>query len=211
LNLASTPPTLTDAEKLAIAFAEEFFYGIMPETSSHPQSRLVFQWPIHKKSDMAEHRLLVIIRAIRKAGFLTIGSFLAALFQDKYSEASLCTSVASLLRRQEKDPAHHPVAIVQLIFRHSKSQEWNSPGFAQEPSFSLPRHALRPSLRLDCNLVPLGSNSARNGLTDWALKIILARVDIEANGLVHPEHGFVCLPKMEAWSWQKILSVWSML
>ncbi|KAJ7803474.1 hypothetical protein B0H14DRAFT_2613252 [Mycena olivaceomarginata] len=199
LNLASTPPTLTNAEKLAIAFVGEFFNGIMPETSSRPQSRLVFQWPIHKKSVMAEHRLLVIIRAIRKAGFPTIGSFLAALFQDKYSEASLCTSVASFLRGQEKDPAHHPVAIVQLIFRHSKSQEWNSPGVAQEPSFSLPRHALRPSLRLDCSLVPPGSNSTRNGLTDWALKSF-------SRGLIRPEHGFVRLPKMEAWSWQKILS-----
>ncbi|KAF8193518.1 hypothetical protein K438DRAFT_1589343 [Mycena galopus ATCC 62051] len=208
---AANAQPLTDAEKLAIAFGKEFFYGILPGTSgsSFQQSRIVFQWPIIDVTN--EDRLLVVIRAIRRAGFPTIGSFLAALFGRRYTKhTSVSTSIASFLQGKEGNSAHHPVAIVDLIFHHVKSQLWIA-RIAQEPSFALPRHALRPSLRMKSNLDPPGSNSTRNSLLDWALRIILERVDKESNRLVNPEHGFVRLPETEAWSWNKILARWSML
>ncbi|KAJ6549419.1 hypothetical protein DFH09DRAFT_617961 [Mycena vulgaris] len=193
---------------LAIAFAGDFFNGIIPETRSHHQKR-VFEWPIAGVT--TEDRLLVVIRAIRKAGFPTIGSFLAALFERKYNRhSSVYCSVAAFLRGAEDNSAHHPVAIVDLIFCHGKSQRWVD-GIAEEPSFSLPRHALRPSLRLDRNLIPPGSNSTRNGLINWALQRILERADKEANLLVDPIHGFVRLPGMEGWSWEMVLTSWSMV
>ncbi|KAJ6473959.1 hypothetical protein C8R47DRAFT_1199530 [Mycena vitilis] len=194
--------------ELAVAFAGEFFKDIVPGTRLHQQGR-AFSWPMTIVT--TEDRLLVVIRAIRQAGFPTIGSFLAALFDRRYSRhSSVYTSIASFLRGAEQNTAHHPVAIVNLIFHHGKSQRWDA-GVAEEPSFSLPRHALRPSLRLDSNLLPPGSNSTRNGLINWALGVVLERTDKEANRLVDPVHGFVRLPKTEGWSWDMILTTWSML
>ncbi|KAJ6623852.1 hypothetical protein B0H10DRAFT_2328866 [Mycena sp. CBHHK59/15] len=212
---AALPPPLPRADplelvlaELSLAFAGDFFNGIVPETRSHHQRR-IFKWPIAEVT--TEDRLLVVIRAIRKAGFPTIGSFLAALFERRYSKhSSVYTSVASFLRCAEGNAAHHPVAIVDLIFHHAKSQRWEA-GVAEEPSFSLPRHALRPSLRLDSNLLPPGSNSTRNGLINWALSVVLERTNKEANRLVDPIHGFVRLPGMEGWSWDMVWTSWSML
>ncbi|KAJ7085341.1 hypothetical protein C8R43DRAFT_1142534 [Mycena crocata] len=210
-HMASTPvlrspPPLTDAEKLsllldnlAIEFGRDLFKGIVPGSSSHVHvQKRVFKWPIDDVT--TEDRILVVIRAIRKAGFPTIGSFFAALFERLYAKHT----------RAGNNPAHHPVAIVDLIFHHVKSQRWNA-GIAEEPSFSLPRHALRPSLRMDRNLVPPGLNSTRNGLINWALNIILVRADKEANRLVDPAHGSVRLPNSEPWGWDAILSAWSIL
>ncbi|KAJ7743636.1 hypothetical protein B0H16DRAFT_1727677 [Mycena metata] len=162
LSAAFSPDT--ESDKWAIAFAGEFFNGIVPGTASGPQRR-AFKWPIDVVTP--EDRLLVVIRAIRKAGFPTIGSFLAALFERKYNKhSSVYNSVASFLRGAEDNTAHHPVTIVDLIFHHTKSQRWTD-RIAEEPSFSLPRYALRPSLRLDSNLIPPGSNSTRNALIDF--------------------------------------------
>ncbi|KAJ7116291.1 hypothetical protein C8R46DRAFT_1264083 [Mycena filopes] len=196
-----------EAERFAIAFAGEFFNGLLAGTPSGP-TRRIFGWPMPVVT--TEDRLLVVIRAIRKAGFPTIGSFLAALFARKYSKhSSVYASVAAFLRGAEENSGHHVVAIVDLIFHHVKSQRWTT-GVAQEPSFALPRYALRPSLRLDSNLLPPGSNSARNGLIDWALKIVMDRTNKEANRLVDPIHGFVHLPGT-ALSWDMILTSWSMV
>ncbi|KAJ6608311.1 hypothetical protein B0H10DRAFT_2227004 [Mycena sp. CBHHK59/15] len=81
---AAFPPPLPRADplelvlaELSLAFAGDFFNGIVPETRSHHQRR-IFKWPIAEVT--TEDRLLVVIRAICKAGFPTIGSFLAALF-----------------------------------------------------------------------------------------------------------------------------------
>ncbi|KAJ7278256.1 hypothetical protein C8J57DRAFT_1576646 [Mycena rebaudengoi] len=207
--VSSYPPPLAPRSRtlLAVAFTGELFNGIVPGTSPRRQKR-IFQWPIDVVT--TEDRLLVVIRAIRKAGFPTIDSFLAVLFERKYNKhSSVSSSIASFLRGAEDDPTHHPVAIVNLIFHHVKSQRWTA-GITEEPSFSLPRHALRPSLRLDSNLIPPGSNSTRNALIDWALNIILVRADTESNRLLDPTHEFVRLPGTEAWTWDKILGAWSM-
>ncbi|KAJ7874114.1 hypothetical protein B0H13DRAFT_1894669 [Mycena leptocephala] len=197
-----------ESDKLAIAFAGEFFNGLFPGTRSGPQRR-AFKWPIAVVT--TEDRLLVVIRAIRKAGFPTIGSFLAALFERRYNKhSSVYNSVASFLRGAEDNPSHHAVAIVDLIFHHVKSQHWSA-GIAEEPSFSLPRYSLRPSLRLDSNLIPPGSNSTRNGLINWALNIVLERTNKEANRLVDPIHGFVRLPGTEGLSWDTVLTSWDMV
>ncbi|KAJ7762180.1 hypothetical protein B0H16DRAFT_1455799 [Mycena metata] len=111
LSAAFSPDT--ESDKWAIAFAGEFFNGIVPGTASGPQRR-AFKWPIDVVTP--EDRLLVVIRAIRKAGFPTIGSFLAALFERKYNKhSSVYNSVASFLRGAEDNTAHHPVTIVDLI------------------------------------------------------------------------------------------------
>ncbi|KAF8209931.1 hypothetical protein K438DRAFT_1753540 [Mycena galopus ATCC 62051] len=159
----------------------------------------------------AEDRLLVVIRAIRKAGFPTIGSFLAAMFEERHNKhESVYQSIAAFLNTTEGQIAHHPVAIINLIFHHTKSQRWTDKK-VQEPSFSLPRHALRPTLRLRSTLIPPGSNSTRNALINWALNIVLERVDKEADLLIRPTHGFVRLPKTPGWSWDMVLTLWSML
>ncbi|KAJ7691532.1 hypothetical protein B0H17DRAFT_1285787 [Mycena rosella] len=168
---------------LAFTFAGGFFDGIAPETPSMRQRRK-FKWPA--ASVTTEDRLLVVIRAIRQAGFPTIGSFLAALLERKYNKhSSVYNSVAAFLRGAEADPAHHPVAIVDKIFHHVKSQNWKD-GVPEEPCFSLPRYA---PLRLDRNLIPPGSNSTRNALIDRALQRILERAGKEANLVIDPIHG----------------------
>ncbi|KAJ7245527.1 hypothetical protein C8J57DRAFT_1524245 [Mycena rebaudengoi] len=149
-----TPP-LTEAAKQVglppMAVATALRHPSTGCRTSPRRQKRIFQWPIDVVT--TEDRLLVVIRAIRKAGFPTIGSFLAAFFERKYNKnSSVSSSIASFLRGAEDDPTHHPVAIVNLIFHHVKSQRWTA-GIAEEPSFSLPRHALRPSLRLDSNLI----------------------------------------------------------
>ncbi|KAF8161812.1 hypothetical protein K438DRAFT_307687 [Mycena galopus ATCC 62051] len=138
-------PTLSDVEGLAIAFAEELFYGIniIPGTSSSETTRAVFKWPIAAVT--TEDRFLVALRAIRKAGFPTIGSFLAALFEGGYAKhASVSTSVAAFLRGAEKNPAHHPVNIVDQNFRHFKSQDWIGAFLWNPPSRYPATHYDRP-------------------------------------------------------------------
>ncbi|KAF8150291.1 hypothetical protein K438DRAFT_1779079 [Mycena galopus ATCC 62051] len=143
--------TLSDVKGLAIAFTEEFFYDIIPGTSSSETTHAVFKWPIAAVT--TEDRLLVALRAIRKAGFPTIGSFLAALFERGYAKhASVSTLVAAFL-----------------------------------------------------------FNSTCNALIDWALKIVLEQTNKEANCLVDPIHGFVRMPGLDRWSWEMVLTSWSML
>ncbi|KAJ7714714.1 hypothetical protein B0H14DRAFT_3634493 [Mycena olivaceomarginata] len=154
---AVPPPPTEDliVTNFAVAFAEEFFLGIVPGTRSY-QKKHVFKWPITDVT--AEDRLLVVIRATRKAGFPTIGSFLAALFDRRYNRHnSVYTSVASFLRGAEENPAHHPVAIVNLIFHHVKSQRWKAGSRRSPPSHCLDMHfgppfAWAPPLSL---LVPI--------------------------------------------------------
>ncbi|KAF8174657.1 hypothetical protein K438DRAFT_1609227 [Mycena galopus ATCC 62051] len=60
-------------------------------------------------------------------------------------------------------------------------------------------------------LIPHGSNSTCNALIDWALKIVLERTNKEANCLVDPIHGFLRMPGLDRWSWEMVLTSWSML
>jgi hypothetical protein len=134
--------------QLALDFAGNIFDGIIPDTMIGGRQRKAFNWP--KGIEIGpEDRLLVVLRAIKKAGFSTLGSFFAQAFRNdiKYNKhPTVYLTIASFLQAKEHSAANHPIAIVDLIFQHRKSQDFND-GVALEPNFILPRYALPPSIR----------------------------------------------------------------
>ncbi|EIN09490.1 hypothetical protein PUNSTDRAFT_133283 [Punctularia strigosozonata HHB-11173 SS5] len=158
-----------------------------------------------------EDRLLVVLRAIDRAGFRSIGALLNALFAEHHSKhQAVFQGVASFLRCREHipDPQLRPAAIVKAIFDHPKSQVYDN-GKAQPPSWSfLPTYAKPPSQR---SLTP-GSNSSRKGilstrnsLLQWAITEVLATVDREMETLLRPEHGFTSA-KATKLTWDDLLA-----
>ncbi|KAJ7773882.1 hypothetical protein B0H16DRAFT_1763396 [Mycena metata] len=151
--------------ELALNFAGNIFDGIIPDTRLGGRQRKTFKWP--KGLEIGpEDRLLVVLRAIKKAGFPTLGSFLAQAFRNdiKYNKhPTVYLSISSFLQAQENSAANHPVAIVDLIFRHRKSQDFID-GVPVEPDFTVPRYALPPSVRADIFPQLHSPNTTRNAL-----------------------------------------------
>lgn len=76
-------PSRTSREHLAIVFAQHLFDGVLPEIPSTGRRRGMFQWPIENVT--TEDRLLVVLRAMRQAGFETVGGLLVAMFEKCYT------------------------------------------------------------------------------------------------------------------------------
>ncbi|KAJ7195396.1 hypothetical protein C8J57DRAFT_1738619 [Mycena rebaudengoi] len=202
--------TQTDdpAAQLALTFGANLFDGIIPNTESAGGHRRQFKWP-RDMEILTEDRLLVVLRAIKRAGFPTIGSFLSAIFAGEYNvHPTVYTTIASFLQAKERSVANHPVAIVDLIFRHRKSQEYVN-GVARKPNFIIPRYALPPSIRRT-SLIPTHlSNTTRNALIDWSLHRMIERFEKETKYLLQPEIGFLRRPGDPPLTWDSLLS-WSM-
>ncbi|KAH9931770.1 hypothetical protein B0H21DRAFT_836229, partial [Amylocystis lapponica] len=181
------PEGLTNIERV---FASGLFADI---TLPHLTSRRAAQW---HTGISQEDRVLVVVRAIRRAGFTTLGEFLAALFANGYtSHQSLVQTVTAFLQGKSK-AGTRPVDIIELFWTHKRSQTYLN-YFAEPPTFpSLPRHARAPSLRLAPNPDVDKPPSCRNALLDWALGKVLKQVDREADKLREPSLGLISLDEI---------------
>ncbi|KAJ7183811.1 hypothetical protein C8R46DRAFT_1308852, partial [Mycena filopes] len=189
-------------------FAGHLFDDIIPNSSSGSQ-RTQFQWPSGLEV-ATEDRILVILRAIKKAGFPTLGAFLAALFGAEYNKyPTVYHTIAAFLRCQENLTEHHPIAIVELIFNHRKSQVYLD-GAAVKPNFVLPCYALPPSDRLMAIIPSHTPNTTRNAMINWALHSMILRVEEETRELLQPSHGFMQRPEDPPITWDALL-LWNML
>jgi hypothetical protein len=83
--------------QLALDFAGNIFDGIIPDTMIGGRQRKAFNWP--KGIEIGpEDRLLVVLRAIKKAGFSTLGSFfLRRPFETTSSITSTLLFISPLL------------------------------------------------------------------------------------------------------------------
>ncbi|KAK6991563.1 hypothetical protein R3P38DRAFT_3227789 [Favolaschia claudopus] len=137
-----------------------------------------------------EDRLLVALRAIKKAGFHTLGAFLAHAFDNAsvYNKhPTVYHTIASFLQAKNHAVDHHPAAIVDLIFHHKKLQDIVA-GVRMEPNFTLPRYALNP-------VGPIPSpNATSDALLNWSLHCVMERVEKETKQLLQPRHGFLHRP-----------------
>ncbi|KAF7372949.1 hypothetical protein MSAN_00502000 [Mycena sanguinolenta] len=205
-----TESELDVGTQLALNFGANLFDGIIPETALGGRQRKQFKWP-DGLNIRPEDRLLVVIRAIKTAGFTTLGAFLAQAFCNNtiYNRhPTVYQTISSFLQAKERSAAHHPVAIGDLIFRHRKSQEFVS-GIAIEPHFLLPQYSLPPSIRT-CPIAPISSpNTTYNALVNWSLHRMIERFEKETKELLEPQHGFLHRRKDPALTWEGLL-VWSL-
>lgn len=82
--------------QLALDFAGNIFDGIIPDTMIGGRQRKAFNWP--KGIEIGpEDRLLVVLRAIKKAGFSTLGSFLRRPFETTSNITSTLLFISPLL------------------------------------------------------------------------------------------------------------------
>ncbi|KAJ6626145.1 hypothetical protein B0H10DRAFT_2211336 [Mycena sp. CBHHK59/15] len=194
---------------LALDFAGHIFDGITPDTALGGRQRRKFKWP--KGLDVVtEDRILVVLGAIKKAGFPTLGSFLSGLFSNKYNKhPTVYHSIAAFLQAKEHLSEHHPIAIIELIFRHRKSQEYID-GVPLEPNFIIPRYALPPSMRLTGTIPSHCPNTTHNAMINWSLQCMIGRFEKENQELLQPCHGFLRRLDDPPLTWEALL-LWSML
>ncbi|KAF7371359.1 hypothetical protein MSAN_00772000 [Mycena sanguinolenta] len=164
------------------------------------------------RGNRPEDRLLVVIRAIKKAGFATLGAFLAQAFRNDVvynKHPTVYHTLSSFLQTKERSIAHHPVAIVDLIFRHRKSQEFVN-GIAIDPNFLLPQYSLPPSSRSHPHAPLTSPNTTYNALVNWALHRMIERFEKETKELLQPHYGFLHRRKDPALTWDGLLG-WSLI
>ncbi|KAJ7736001.1 hypothetical protein B0H14DRAFT_3097558 [Mycena olivaceomarginata] len=203
-NIHGPPATYSPAPDLqttmALNFSGHLFNDIVPDIPSGSR-RTRFQWP-QGLDIVIEDRILVVLRAIKKAGFPTLGAFLAVLFCDnEYNKhPTAYHTIATSLRGQGTLVEHHPIAIIELIFHHRKSQEYVD-GVPLEPNFTLPH--LIPS-------IPSNSpNTTHNAMINWALQSMITHFEQETRELLQPSHGFMHRPTDPAITWDTLL-LWNM-
>lgn len=115
-------------------------------------------------------------------------------------------AISVFIQRQDRATAHHPISIIDMIFRHPQSQSYLG-SVPREPKFSIPRYALSPSLRMSPNIPRIQTQyGTRNEILDWAFRRMLERVDKEASALLDPNLGFVQRPKMPKITWDRLLN-----
>ncbi|KAJ7479355.1 hypothetical protein B0H11DRAFT_2233788 [Mycena galericulata] len=196
--------------QLALNFTSNLFDGVIPGTEAGGRQRKKFSWP--KNMEITpEDRLLVILRAIKRAGFPTLGSFLFQVFQNDFvynKHPTVYHTIAAFLQAKEHSVANHPIAIIDLIFRHRKSQEYVD-GVPVEPNFVLPRYALPPSSRANPVLPIHCPNTTYNAMVNWALHRMIERFQKETKALLNPSRGFVHRPADPPLTWDYFLR-WSM-
>ncbi|KAK7013409.1 hypothetical protein R3P38DRAFT_3206690 [Favolaschia claudopus] len=193
---------------MAEAFAHDLFNGIIPDTVLGGRQRTQFKWPTGIEVSV-EDRVLVVLRAIKRAGFSTLGEFLAESFGNDFNKHPTVYHTIASLRAKEKRLQNHPISIIKLIFEHRKSQDYIG-GVPVEPNFEVPRYALPPSTRLTTLLPSLPDNITRNAMINWALQCMITRFKIETRELLLPVHGFLHQSKDRALTWDMLL-LWDML
>ena len=192
-SLSSQSPTTPHSfeHEIELAFAHRLFTGLDLRKVDRSKPNL---WYL---TATAEDRLLVSLRALKHAGFSTLGDFLYTLFQDAgYNmHPTVYMTISSFLNRTSKSGTH-PIDIIRLIFSHPKSCNER----AAIPSFpSRPRYALPPSLRTQKSLPAVLSPSTRNDVLDFALSETAKIVDNEARRLTTSTTPLAC-PKTLDWS-----------
>ncbi|KIY52248.1 hypothetical protein FISHEDRAFT_35605 [Fistulina hepatica ATCC 64428] len=120
--------------------------------------------------------------------------------------------VGSFLRGADQDRDAHPIAIVNLIWRHSKSGLADAAkfGFKSQPLFEIPQYALPPSRRLQSHqpITPFDSTNqcTRHKLLSWSLNNVVAHLDEHADAFLRDvTNGFVRAPNNHL-TWENILS-----
>uniref|UniRef100_D8Q8N9 DUF6589 domain-containing protein n=1 Tax=Schizophyllum commune (strain H4-8 / FGSC 9210) TaxID=578458 RepID=D8Q8N9_SCHCM len=134
-----------------------------------------------------QEKLAVVCRCIKRAGF-SLGKFLAALFADVShpNHPEISNALSYFLHSRSPDAREHPVSIIKLIYHH-KSTRREGGRRIPPPTFHIPRYALPPSQRLRPQLTHAPHPTQHNAILDWAVALVLARVDEEANSLLSSE------------------------
>ncbi|KAK0471235.1 hypothetical protein IW261DRAFT_1344746 [Armillaria novae-zelandiae] len=184
-------------------FSSGLFNGMCPTMRGGKGSRSQFQWPCALDISVAS-RLQLVVNASRKAGFDTIGAFLFALFTEsegKYTQhASLAQCISAFIRNGTQ-----VAGIVNLLYQHTDAISYHDRK-SDEPHFTLPWYALAPTLRLQHVLPPPLPNCTKNALINWALSVVLDRVDVESTWLA--ECSTFVRKKNKQISWDLLLSWW---
>lgn len=145
IQLAMPPPTSSASTQSAKQVAAAAFGSTAFASVVLPPMNIGRSW--HKQVSM-ELRVLVILNAIKAAGFDHLSDFLVSVFTRKFSEhASVYQSISSFLRGETSEGTR-PADVVEAIWTHTKSQRYTNRN-PQLPTFpSLPRYAFPPSRRL---------------------------------------------------------------
>ncbi|KAL1697845.1 hypothetical protein EV121DRAFT_274818, partial [Schizophyllum commune] len=158
-----------------------------------------------------EEKLALVCQCIKRAGF-SLGRFLAALFADVThpDHQEISNSLSYFLHSRSSDAREHPLSIVKLIYNH-KSSRREGDRQIPPPTFHLPRHALPPSQRLRVQTTYPPHPTQHNAILDWAVALVLARVDEEANSLLSSEGSmFLRKKSIDSITWD-LLRSWDMM
>ncbi|KIY46989.1 hypothetical protein FISHEDRAFT_46222 [Fistulina hepatica ATCC 64428] len=171
-------------------------------------SRAKIKWGRHVSD---EDRLLVLLRVVKKLGFSSVGHLLHAMFTYR-RHPTVDILIGHFLRGADSDRRMHPIAIVDLIWRHSKSglAEAAKFGFENQPQFQIPQYALPPSLRLKSHtpVMPFESTNqcTRHKLLSWSLNNVVAHLDKRADAILHDVNNGLVRSPINHLTWDTILS-----
>ncbi|KAK7695975.1 hypothetical protein QCA50_000615 [Cerrena zonata] len=194
-STASTPDQTNSVERdIENTFSCSLFSGLSLERVDRAKPNL---WYLNASP---EDRLLVVLRALKRAGFATLGDFLCTLFEDSgyNTHPTVYMSISSFLNRTSKEGTR-PIDLVQRIHNHPKAQllkdrKPSPPTFPSRPRYALPR-----ALRMGTMSASIPSSSTRNDILDFALSEIVKVVDREAKSLATPDSSLACKKDLQ-WS-----------
>ncbi|KAJ7575672.1 hypothetical protein C8J56DRAFT_1063279 [Mycena floridula] len=200
---------MSSLNKLENKFAlDHVFHGVFakPETGTR-KPRGIFHWPADTV-DLKEKKLRTVFNCMHRAGFETLGGFLADVFdaEANYQDTSVNKTIASFLECQELNPRYHPVAVVDNIYRNPLSQKLHkhSKEATPDPIFTFPQHC-HP---VDHSTPPVTElNTTRNALLNWSAMQTIEHIDTEAAALC--ELKMFTRKPQEKFTWASILE-WSL-
>lgn len=198
LGRNATPATDGVAPLVAASFASGLFEGIKLDKVSPHRPHLWYQ---HVDD---EDQILVVLRCIEACN-LSLGNFLSLLFDPTFKKhPKVYHQVAAFLRKLGKDDPS-PVDVVRRIYEHPKNIKPDD----IMPFHSLPRYAWPPQDRRLARPSYFGAHdlTTRSDILNFALQLILKRVDSESDGLLSPQHGLMYLGGRLSW---EVLYQWNM-
>lgn len=145
---------------------------------------------------------LVAWRCLKRSGFESLGHFWSAMLNgDHGTSQSLTQAIAAFVQRRSR-AGTHPADIIELIYSHRQSENYMN-GKPVPPVFpSLPVHAIPPGVSTDGqdNDAPI---STKTTMLEWALNVIMDRIDQEADKLLSMKGEFTI---REHLTWDMLLN-----
>ncbi|EIN10569.1 hypothetical protein PUNSTDRAFT_64567 [Punctularia strigosozonata HHB-11173 SS5] len=203
-TITAPPPRISPWEDAEDRFASGIFNDIrVPADMSLRHAHL---WYRHVQ---VEDRILVVLRAMQRAGFNSIGAFLKVYFEDEPRvHQTVIQSVGAFLQQQNRDISERPINIIRMIYDHRQSQIHVNNRPQPMDMFFLPKYAVPPSRQLEAPITYSADDlrliSTRNHMKAWAVSEVLAMVDHEADDLLDRRHGLM-LPRKEHLTWRHLL------
>ncbi|KAJ7069168.1 hypothetical protein C8F01DRAFT_1245377 [Mycena amicta] len=201
----AAPAAVSRSDSLAVAFAADFFDGIVPGAKTYRDS--AFHWPI--QDVCTEDRLLLALRSIRKAGFPTLGAF----WRQSLTKANiLATGLYPLKYLHFCNTKNATRSTIPPPSSTSSSVSRNRSGGIRDWQKSLSSHS-----RVMRDPHPFVSMPASFLLAPTAQGMALSTgpSPLFSSGrrrkAIEVQHGFVRLPGSAPWTWEGVLSAWSIV